>query len=378
MRRVKFLIAGLALAGLIAAAAGCSESEGESDPMALLSSSSAAVAAEASAWIPDISEITTALGLTVAEAEALETALDGVREKAGTMGRGMHEGRRGGRRGHGFGQGGVDSPPDGEPPFFGFLEACSEILEPAKFAELLNLMAERHEAHRDAMAEHRGERPGRGRDRGFQGRGQGPRGAGRVDDLAEALDLTDEQRTAVQGVFEDMHEALQEHRQACRDSETARGEGREQAQAIHEEFREELKDILTAEQLEQMDALREEHRTDRQEDMQARAGEHMDRAVEFMTRILDLDGSQATGIEDIMDTAHEQVRALHEAVRNDEMEREAAHEQGEQIRDESVSAIRGLLNEDQAIVFEALSNLLPHHGAGFGHGPARGFRGSKH
>ncbi len=369
MKRGRLLIAGLAMAGLIVAASGCSESESDSDSAALLSPAGSVVATEAAAWIPDISEIGAAVEMTAEQKEAIAAVLVEVRQSAGPAnveGRpGRMQGGRGGMQGRGAGRMGAGDLPDREPPFYGFLEKCSEILEPAQFAKFLNLLSERHEAHREAMEAQRGERPRHGMGRESDSHGPGP---DMLDRVADELDLTAEQQAALDALRDEIRQTMQDHREQCRSSETPREECRGQAAALHEQFRARLAEILTPEQLAELEELRNARRADRMEEMQAGADERLDRAVGFLVKTLDLDDSQAAAVREIMDATHEQIQTLHESVRNDETERDAVREQGDRIRDETAASIRALLSEDQAAVFDALAGFLPGHGPGHGFG----------
>lgn len=348
----------LAVAALLTAllvGGGCSESEVDSDSSALVAPSAGA---EASLWMPTLSEIEAATGLTPGQRDGLAPAFLRWREAVRPHMEASQSGLRKGR-GARFAEGG--EVPDHERPFLDLVEECARVLEPEQFVNLAEFLAERREAHRQTVAERRHGGFGRGRGGGFPGRHFGPgEGPGqRFEEMAEELDLTHEQGSQAQA-------ALEEHHEAMRALHTERVEGnldrdtfRERALELRNELKAKLQGILDSSQLERM----EERRAERQAQMAERREARLDRMVEhrtgFLSRVLDLSDSQEQQVGEIIESAREDQRALTECLRAGEIEPEEAREQMGEIRDSTASAIRELLTPEQQVLFDALQDLVP-------------------
>lgn len=273
-----------------------------------------------------------------------------------------------GRRGPRMKDGQCDGQPpaelaDREPPIQTFLASCSDILSPEQFIALVNYLAEYQTAHREAMAEirdaHFGERgtpPGEGR--------AGREGMGHFDgpgkEFFAELNLTDEQQTALK-------EARERNREAVKALiESAGGPGqldeatRAKLDELHQQMRQLVESILTPEQMAQLEELRAARQAEMAERRDAAFTRGTEHIADFLVQVLDLDTTQKQQIIDVMTQAQAKIKTLHESAREADTPREDLRDQMEQIRDESAAAIKALLSEEQAAVFEALSNLLPH------------------
>ncbi|MCK4548349.1 MAG: hypothetical protein KAW17_13015 [Candidatus Eisenbacteria sp.] len=378
MKARTLLVSALAIAGLLMIGAGCSENETDPGMMGLTSPQSTSD----TAWMPSVSDIESAVELTPEQRVAMEAAAGRFRETfAAAVADRPQRGERGRHGAHGqrarFGEAG--DMPDHERPFLAFIGECADILGPRQFVQFTGFLAERHEAHRSEMAGlGRGGRDrGRGGRGGFHGRhfGPGESCGERFEQMAGDLNLTEEQSAQVREAAEAMHERMRDFREQCRSGDCDREAVREQAREMREAFRAQLETILTPEQIAQM----EEHRAERQSEMmerrEARHEQRMEQRIEFLTRVLDLDESQAQQVRDITEAAMQQHQTLRESVRSGEIEFEDAQDRVGEIHEEAVAAIRDLLTSEQQEMFDALTNLLPHHGPRFGHGPGHGVGG---
>jgi Spy/CpxP family protein refolding chaperone len=373
MKAARLWIGIIAVAGIVMAGAGCSEDESESGLAAL---TSPAASIDAAAWIPDMSEIESAMDMTADQSAAVEAALTRFQESVHSMVEGA--GSRGRSGWHGHGRGACSGDTDAgrkESPFLTMVEEVADALDPGQFLQFAQVVGKRHQEHREQMGDR-----GRGRDRMRGGRfGHGkPHGDGhgeRLDQMMDALDLTDEQRAQVEEAAEAMHEQMQELHEQCRESDEDRAECRERGRELHDQFRAQLETILTAEQLEQLDDLRNERREERSEQRDARMEVRADRMVTLLSKILDLTADQEEQIRAIHESMAEERQAIRDQMHSGEVSFEDMREQRDERRDEIHQAIRDILTPDQQEVFDALADLLPHHGPGFGHGPGHGVGG---
>lgn len=355
---------GCLLAGLLAISlfgVGCSESEDATSDSVVTPLSSGTDGTVLGP--PTMDELQARLGLSSDQVEALTPLVADWQSQHEARRSGM---RRGEGRGPRFGRGTGDSPQ------MAFLEGSAEILKHEQFVGLLEFLAEKREAAREQRAEMgpgeggppRGGfgRHGEGMPPGLHGPRDGQRqGPGGV--LAEELGLTDEQK-------EQLHEAMREHHEARRDLMQGFHDGSVTVEALRsglkeaeEQFESKLATILDDDQL----AAFNEHRETRQTEMLERQLERLasqdgSRRIEFLTKVLSLDDAQVTQLTEIVSNAH--------AERQDQLEQALAGNidhvdlfvDGILHRQEVEESIRGILNEEQTEIFDALKNLHPRHG----------------
>lgn len=362
LRRYFGVLTAAGLLALTISLMGCSGAESETESTVLGSAAATNTEDFNGPTPPTFAEILEHVDVDQEQQQLLETAynvwaaaIQSRQEKRQT------EGRRGpGMRGREF----DGEPPaelaDREPPVQAFLISCSDILTTEQFIALVNYLGEYQKAQREAMAEQRDARfaergAGMGEGRGGFGGPGGPGG-----EFIDELDLTEAQQAALE-------EAREQHRAAVQALiEAAGGPGqldettRAKLDELRQQMKETLENILTPEQLAQLEELRATRQTEmaeRREAMFTRGTEHI---TDFLAQVLDLDETQKQQIIDVMTAAQTKMKALHESVREADAPREDLREQMDQIRDESKTAIRALLSAEQAAVFDALSNLLPH------------------
>jgi chromosome segregation ATPase len=234
---------------------------------------------------------------------------------------------------------------------------------------MLEFLTERMEVHRSATAEFRGDGPHAGkaggrRPGGFHGGRGGPGDAlgVRIEKLIEELDLSEEQGSQIRDALQEMRKAMQALRSQYSPVEGAREGLREKVEEIREQFAAKLKAILDAEQLERLEELRAERRSDIAEKREINQQQRIERRVDFLTKVLDMNDSQKQEVSGFLTDAAEQARALYQKERNEEISREDLRDELHSIQEGSMAAIRGVLTPGQAEVFDALKELVPGHG----------------
>lgn len=341
------------------------------------------------AMMPTIDELVDLLSLTEAQIPSMATALDELnlarearREMRGNRGnseRGPGGGHPGGGHpgsGHpGGGPGGAcgdasgggrpggacgGAPGGGRPcdgdqsaeagertasPVHQFMMSCCEFLSLEQRGALISLIAE----HRDTAMT--------ARENGGEGR---PGHGGNL----EALDLTDEQQRAIETVRTEMREQMKSLRQEA-------GSGgmtdalREQIKALHETMKNRIQEILTQEQREQQAQLQAQIQAQRDQRRLAQltrrleqVGSGGERRLAHLTTVLDLTADQVGQVEAIQATAQQQQTALIQGQIDGTLTREEIQTRREQISEQTVAQIRAVLTEEQAELFDLLSEFF--------------------
>ncbi len=321
---------------------------------------------------PSIDDLADELNLTdeqKTEMEAALTALNTAMEEQRAERQQNRQNRQPGERPGRFNR------PDGPPPMHTFLVTSADILDNDQLVALIEFLEEHRQERRQQLQGQRGQGRGPGQ-HGMRGEGHGFMQR-HLEEMADQLELTDEQIEQLRAAHQEMRESIRELMQQNpgRPDEATR----EQMRALHESMRETMESILTPEQLEQLEAIRDERHEERSAERQANFAERQERHLDFLTNVLGLTDSQRDQIESIMMDAHEQMVELHEQMRDRDADREALRDQAQEIRENAAASILAVLDEDQAKIFEALKDLMPGRGGpggrGPGHGPGgRGFR----
>ncbi len=357
---------------------GCQGADSETGASTLGLTSPDTPAAASRPAPPTLGELLTKVELTTEQLQPMESALE--KWTAAVQSRresGQFEGRRGRRGGdrQGLCPDGERGPRpsrgtgrlgDHEPPMLVFLEECAEILNPDQFVAVAEFLVERREAHCETFAGTRPNRPA-----GFHGRG-GPGGqfqGQKSDRMIDELDLTEEQQNALREAREQNRETMQALIQEAGGRGQMDEATRDQIREMREQMKAQMESILTPEQLAQLEELRDERRVGMKEKREANFTQKIERRVEFLSRILDLDETQKQQITEILAQAHEQMQTLHENAREQEMSFADVRAEAEQIKEQTETAIQELLTAEQATMFAALRSLLPQH-----RGPGRSFR----
>jgi hypothetical protein len=270
------------------------------------------------------------------------------------------------------------SEPVGERPhpMHGFLAEAAGILDHGQMVALVNLVAET-----------RGEcdEQGQGRRHGARAQQRGPRsGNGGILEFADELGLSEEQIGQITALQEQLREQMQAIAGDRGRGQRLTEEQRDQVRALHAAHKEAVDAVLTEEQLGQLEQLRTERRDQRRQERQERGMERQTDRIEFLATVLKLSEGQVEAIEELMAAQHDEIRSLSDAFHESLGGERPTDEQIEDHR-EAIDAVRvqtnesivQLLDEEQAELFEALSQLRnrPDRGPrGGGHGPRGGRR----
>jgi Spy/CpxP family protein refolding chaperone len=334
----------LAIAALIVTPiifGGCQSSDSSTDGLGLASS------ADVQGVEPlTLGAVTAKVALTSAQESRMTTALQTYNQECETRRAARSEGNR--RAAQAMG--------GGESPLMNLIEECSDFLEPDQIVALATVISKQRASARKQRAG-RTDRPGRGM-RG-EGKGHGFRGQ-MLDSLTVQLDLTEEQVQAIRELHESTREDFQMNREGTQQRGRrgfSKGEG---PGYFHEQMREELAKILTEAQLQKLDDLQEARRSERQGRMQELVPERMENRVDFLVKVLKLDGDQKSQLEAILNAAQEERQQIHESIADGTLDREEIREQMPQLREQTESEIRDLLTDEQTVLFDALQDLLPH------------------
>ena len=367
-------MAAVALATLLASVfvTGCDDVETSNAAPGMLSPSASSDAT--ATGIPTMGEIESALELTPPQAAALQPALatwqsamEERRARFGDRAGGQRgpRGDRGGRRGQGggfgpgqgrgpgsgqgpgFGQGSGANFPEGEPPLQTFLSACADVLETEQFVKLAELISEKRAECQS---------PGRGM--------RGGHGAPMFMPMmrfARELDLEQEQVQQIRAFVPEIAES-------ARDLFSTYAEGTITLDALRDGIREiriqietRLQDILEADQLTQLEELIAEHQAEMAERRLEKIDEGSERKADFLTRVLDLTDAQQEQLGAALAEATARMETLLQAIGAGDVEIEDAITTRIEIREETDTAIRAFLTDEQIAVFDALQELRRGH-----------------
>jgi Spy/CpxP family protein refolding chaperone len=199
------------------------------------------------------------------------------------------------------------------------------------------------------------------------GPGFGRRGPGlpRLEQLARQLDLTEAQRTQIQGILGDARSKLEGLRT---NTALTREERMDQAQQIASQTREQIRGVLTPDQQLKADELRQQ--------AEQRFGERRERVEERMlgrlTQQLDLSESQQSTIQLYLQDRKTQLDALKG---NNSLTASQKREQMQFIRQQTQEKIRSVLTAEQQAQLDELRDRFqdraarrPRRGPRFGRG----------
>lgn len=189
--------------------------------------------------------------------------------------------------------------------------------------------------------------------------------AARIDRLAEALGLDEQQVADLTAAYDEFRAGLADLRTQVRDGDLTVEEAREAALVLREAFEAELQVILTPEQWDQLQEMRDEGRQrdrdragdrdrDRDRDHDGRV-----RPVERWTAMLEEIGADEGQIDDVLaalEVFMTGVREVRDAVSEGTFTCEEAKETVAALRDDFDAALQEILTEDQ---YAALLALRP-------------------
>ena len=270
-----------------------------------------------------------------------------------------------------------------------FLVDSSDTLDREQLVSLLEMLKERRETRREAMALERHGRRGQLGERGPRGPRRpngvdedhpgmrGPRGSrgggfgfgGGFTDL----DLTDEQEALIESARTAHHAAVKLTREKYGDDAWQNEAFRDEMNALRQAFQAQVADILTPEQLAQLEGDRKErfvsHLESRIEQLEERAEDRLT----FLTKMLDLSSDQQAQITALHAEHITAIRGIIDGLNSGALTLEEVHDQMRD-RDRVRDQIEGILTEEQLEIFELLGPGSGHGMRGPGHGPGHGFR----
>lgn len=170
----------------------------------------------------------------------------------------------------------------------------------------------------------------------------------RLDKMAEHLELTDEQRAEIRAIMEDGQTQAIEVFEGAEAGE--RGEVRKQLHAIRKDARQQIKQVLTDEQVEKAKELREQRRQERPK-----------RMMERLDARLDLDKTQEAQVEAIISEARDDIRQLRERAKDGERSRAMFRKHKQQVGEILKGAaddIEAVLDEEQTAEFQELREQM--------------------
>ncbi|HUU44747.1 MAG TPA: hypothetical protein VM118_03350 [Acidobacteriota bacterium] len=345
------LIAIGAAAVLLIGTMGCQGSDTDSGAGGIASSEIAGAETLTPAGLtpPTLTELDAVLNLSAEQQSLMQTALtnwqdaiDARRaERDAARESGEHPGRHSGFR------------LNGESPLQTFLVECAQFLTPDQFVAMTTLLAD--------LRPERPERPERPQVRDSTQRPHGQmRQGGQVLNLAEELNLTDEQVSALREMFATIRQEMRP------DEADKQRPTREEMQAAVDER---IQEILTPEQYATWQSLRETRQAEREVEREARQVAALDNHVTFLTNLLGLDTDQALAVSTVLKDAQDQRQQLHADTQEGNLQRSELHDALQEIADAADAAIRELLTADQIKLYDAVQSLRP--GPGMRGGRAR-------
>lgn len=359
--RARLGIGPLALGAIVASGLaffGCGGESQTVDPSGVLAPTTESSARFAP---PSMDDLTSTLGLTEAQTESLKPALDAWRSASSDRGTARHQ------------------------AMMDFLVTSSDVLDRDALVALVQLIDQRIQAHREAMAQdgRRGPRGERG-SRGPHGNGDGdrpgmhgPRGdgvgggfGGSLDDL----DLSSAQKDLLESARTAHHAAVKTVREKYGDDVRNNEAFREEMSALREAFHAQVRDILTPEQIAQLEGDRSERFLARVQAQIARISEHSDERLAFLTKLLDLTDTQKTQILALHGENVANLQAIIDGLRGGSLTLEQAH-QMLRDRERAHGQVEALLTPEQLEIFQSLPGLWGGRGDG-GH-QMRGSRGKR-
>ncbi|MBI2820390.1 MAG: hypothetical protein HYX73_10455 [Acidobacteria bacterium] len=196
------------------------------------------------------------------------------------------------------------------------------------------------------------------------GVGPGPGGPRlpRLQQLAEQLDLTDAQKTQIQGVLENARSQLQTLRN---DTTLTREQKMDQAQQITQQTRDQIHSVLTPDQQAKADELRQQA----EERFGAQREKMEEQLLTRLTKQLDLTDSQKSTIQLYLQDQKTQLQALKD---NTALTASQKFEQMQSIRQQTQEKIKSVLTAEQQTQLDQLREQMQDRRQGRRRGGRRG------
>ena len=194
--------------------------------------------------------------------------------------------------------------------------------------------------------------------RGIKHRGH--RGPGIGDRMSAALELTDNQRQALDALRGEFRQAVQEIRGQVREGSLTREEARSQLEAQREARRAAVSEILTAEQLQQLEQIRAENEGRRGSRGHHRRGFRSRGGIARAIEALDLTEGQQSALAALRGESRQAHREIRNQVREGSLTREEARPLLEGQRAARQAALAEILTPKQLAQLEELRNARRH------------------
>jgi len=156
--------------------------------------------------------------------------------------------------------------------------------------------------------------------------------------------LTDEQVDQITTIMEASRGLRDPIIQQVRDGSLTRQEARQQMQSIRENTKSQVEAVLTSDQLTAFEELRSHH------------GRQFNRRP--LSEILNLTDDQQAQVESVMKGIREQMLAIREQVEAEELTREDARGQIQEIRESEIEGLSAILDEDQLTKFQRICSHI--------------------
>lgn len=172
----------------------------------------------------------------------------------------------------------------------------------------------------------------------------------RIDRLADALGLTDEQKAALAEAYAVFRAGIEALKDQVKDGSLTRDEAHAAADLLRADFEAALQVILTAEQYEQLQEMRQNR------DCQSRG--HRDPEARWTAWLTEIgaDEAQVDAVFAALATLHDGLRDLRDQVKAGDLTRDEAREAAEALREAFDAALQEILTEEQ---YAALQELRP-------------------
>lgn len=263
-------------------------------------------------------------------------------------------------------------------PGLEFVARAAEILDRQQLVAFLETI---HEQRRERMAERRsgnserpregfgplrrhGQGPGSGPGMGpGAGMGHGPRlgqgPGGGLHGLLRQLDLDDAQRDRVRDALHTLQATMQQLHESRRAGELSDEAFRDAVNAAHATFETALGEILTAEQTARLQQLQREQAEKQLTRMIERLRTNQDKHLDLLVRILGLSAEQRAGFAAAGNDLLTGLETLLQSVRDGSVSHSQMRETIQQLHQTARDAIRALLDDEQAALFDALHRWHP-------------------
>lgn len=327
LHRIRMITAATMIAVLAAVLAGCSSG----DTVTANNTPAAATAA-----VPAFSDIQKAVTLDEGDAAVVQQALADWRQAASTTTRNRFERH----------QAGMD-----------FVAAVAPSLDNKQLSNLVDYLVTWRDQQRTRMQQNQ-QNGDRLRDRDRIRDHLGPMGD--PAKLMESLGLSDQQKTAVQAMHQEMRQKMEALHTSIRNGSMSRDEAHKAMTALHETMHQKLATILTADQMTKFDAARQERMKAMIQRRIDNMGDRAEARVKWMSTVLGMDDAQTSRFRETVQTLTQKRKAELETLRNGTLAPGDGHQLAmRENRDAMDQALADILTQDQSARLDIIRRLAP-------------------